>query len=201
LTFSSATTTGSPHSNTLAVAIPASTAVTNYAFSADVYSTTSFGESSPVTLYINVVAPTSSNVAPLFQNIYSMLKSGTSAPIVLPALVSPLAFNPIYASLDYVTSQAYIDFSDEQGCNGAGRCNQGYLNSSPAVGSPDLTILHSGYSTITLTNGDKAHIGHGQYREPTTITWDDHGRRYVLAETVNNFPSDLIAMANSMTTY
>ncbi len=63
------------------------------------------------------------------------------------------------------------------------------------------TSTFASTQTVTLLNGARAIVAIPQYRAPTHITWDSNGRRYVIALGVPHFPEDLVAMANSTTTF
>jgi hypothetical protein len=139
---------------------------------------------------------------PLFQPIISKLLSETSVPLLLPTLVpvNPSAEVTPVASLNDTDANGYeVDLNATSGCSGQG-CFIGLIKSIPAIGPIDLSDF-SYYQTATLANGITAIVGNPSYRNPTTIVWNQSGRRYILVLIVANFPQDLVNMANSMTQY
>jgi hypothetical protein len=145
-------------------------------------------------------APT---INPLFASLLPTLKGETNVPVRLPASVPGLGPSvPLYANISFANQQSYIvNFQSAPNCNFAEACTAGSIDSLPVSSSIDLSIF-SKYQTITLSNGDTAYVGQPSgFRRSTTIVWDESGQEYSIELEVVTFPTDLITMANSMTTY
>jgi hypothetical protein len=152
---------------------------------------------------VAVAATSAPSPNPVFSSLVPGLKSGTSVPILLPSTVlfDTATRGPLYATVEDVDSGGYsIDFESTSTCNFRSYCNEGQVVSSTPSGSID-TSNYSSYQTINLSNGLSAIVAIPIYRQMTTITWDQGGRRYALIMGVDNFPQDLVTMANSMTQY
>ena len=140
---------------------------------------------------------------PLFQPVLAALKAGTTAPVLLPTTVpvNPSMGVILYARLSGVDNTFYdVELESTSTCNGNLGCQIGAVLSYPAVGPIDLTYFRTSQK-VTLSNGITAIAGNPAYRLPSTIIWDQSGRRYSLVLPVSKFPQDLVNMANSMTAY
>jgi hypothetical protein len=106
-TLSQTNTTGPPFSNSLTVAVGATAAPGAYALSADVISNSSYGESSPIVLYVSIVTPVPTEAPSLVPSAKPTAtpKSGpTPTPAPTPTSTpSPVATSTAVASTVYAS--------------------------------------------------------------------------------------------------